>query len=541
MHLEKHQCVPYIIQQEERCGRMLMAGRDIQAGEVIFTDIPGAVGPDLNSKPCCLSCYKKLEGDDDQEEEEDENDDKIYRCSQCSWPLCSPTCEDGPHARECQLFQIHRQHRPNFIIDNNSSAYNAIMVLRVLWLKEQDPGTWEKINILMDHNEAKESTSKTKHPSPEVSREDILDFIRNHCKLTQFSQQEILHVLGVIDTNTYIVGENPDKDVDLQGIFPIASILNHSCTSNTIQYALDDFRYVCRAVTDIRQGEELTTNYFHFRYHFFGLTYRITELYSLWHFQCSCHRCHDVTEFGTHCDSIQCKNCSKGFLSSINCLHQDSDWVCDTCSNNITNNDIKDLINDWWNVVEDTPKYDVRLLEELLNKLLDVFHPNHYYPMEVKRKIIENIGETEGFEMEELSVAWLQKKVDYCRDHLEIQSLVAPGLSEYQAYMSWHISKPLYWLASKKHEMGDMEKTDLNQVMCQVAEHLLMVINIWGPYVKDSLEQSRAAEALELLGKVDDAHLHQHLVTKAEQLLEKFIEEPCGRGHMKISVDRVQL
>ena len=31
----------------------------------------------------------------------------LYRY--CSWPLCSPYCQvdDGPHARECSLFQIH--------------------------------------------------------------------------------------------------------------------------------------------------------------------------------------------------------------------------------------------------------------------------------------------------------------------------------------------------------------------------------------------------------------------------------------------------
>lgn len=498
---------------------MLMAARDIRAGEVLFTDIPGAVGPDLNPKPCCLSCYKRLEG--------------MYRCSKCAWPLCNPSCQTGLHARECQLFQIHS---PKFNIDNykvKNSMYNAIMVLRVLWLKEHDPDTWDKINMLMDHNEAKDSMSKT--------REDIIDFIRNHCKLTQFSQKEILHVLGVIDTNAYIVGENPNKDIDLQGLFPITSILNHSCTSNTLCYATDDFTFVCRAVTDIDRGEELTTNYLHFHYHFFGLTYRISELSSHWHFQCSCRRCRDVTEFGSYCDAIQCKDCNDGFLSPINCLHRESEWVCDSCYSNFTPNQITNVVNHWWNIMEDTPKYDVFLLEELLQQLLEVFHPNHYYPMEVKRKLIENIGETRGFETEGLSVAWLQKKVDYCRDHLKVQSAVAPGMSEFRAYMSWQISEPLYWLAKKNQKVGLIDKYDLNEIMCEVAEHLLMVINIWGPYRKNSTEQKKAAEAMEFLGKVDEDYLHKHLVTKAEKLLERFIEEPYGRGHMKISVGSVEL
>merc|ERR1712142_1071931 len=46
-----HQCLPYTILHENRCGRLLMASRDISAGEVLFNDIPGAVGPDNNPKP----------------------------------------------------------------------------------------------------------------------------------------------------------------------------------------------------------------------------------------------------------------------------------------------------------------------------------------------------------------------------------------------------------------------------------------------------------------------------------------------------------
>ena len=52
--------LPYKILYEERCGRQLVAARDILAGEVLFTDSPGAVGPDTNPKPVCLNCYKRL-------------------------------------------------------------------------------------------------------------------------------------------------------------------------------------------------------------------------------------------------------------------------------------------------------------------------------------------------------------------------------------------------------------------------------------------------------------------------------------------------
>ena len=36
-------------------------------------------------------------------------------------------------------------------------------------------------------------------------------FIQNVCKL-KFTEKEIRHVLGVIDTNAYIIGENINKE-----------------------------------------------------------------------------------------------------------------------------------------------------------------------------------------------------------------------------------------------------------------------------------------------------------------------------------------
>ena len=108
------------------------------------------------------------------------------------------------------------------------------MTLRVLWLKQNDLKTWKMLEILMDHQEMSDKDDKIFN--------GIVDFIQNVCKL-KFTEKEIRHVLGVIDTNAYIIGENVSKDVDIQGLFPTTSIINHSCTANTICYATDGFRF----------------------------------------------------------------------------------------------------------------------------------------------------------------------------------------------------------------------------------------------------------------------------------------------------------
>ena len=107
-----HNSSSYTILHEDRCGRLLMADRDISRGEVVFTDIAGAMGPDINPRPLCLNCYKTLPG-------------LIYRCKHCSLPLCSPFCqiENGPHSRECSLFQ---EHSPRYANKSINKGLNVL-------------------------------------------------------------------------------------------------------------------------------------------------------------------------------------------------------------------------------------------------------------------------------------------------------------------------------------------------------------------------------------------------------------------------------
>ena len=102
----------YAIHYEERCGRQLIAARDIKAGEVVFQDTPAAVGADNNPGPICLTCYKRLPGTRVYtwlcgHVTRDTCAGLVYRCRHCGWPLCSPHCqqEDGPHVRECSMLR----------------------------------------------------------------------------------------------------------------------------------------------------------------------------------------------------------------------------------------------------------------------------------------------------------------------------------------------------------------------------------------------------------------------------------------------------
>jgi len=310
--------------------------------------------------------------------------------------------------------------------------------------------------------------------------------------------------VGIIDTNAYIIGQNPDRNVDIQGLFPITSIINHSCMANTICFAREDFSFTCRAVTDIQEGEELTTNYLYHQYHFFGHSYRAEELQDFWHFSCDCARCRDRTELGTMTDSVLCTACRVGVLRAPS-SSSGSSWACTQCGSSNLDREVNNRINHWWNIIQESDSSDTNQCLDLLDQLARLFHHNHYYLLEMKRRVVENISRTN----KPVSIGLLEKSVRYCKDHLEIQASLAPGLSEYRAYISYHMARALYSLIKEQHKDRMVNMDQVVESMTEVCEHLLVVITIWGQYRTGSYEKVVANEADSLIGQVKIEYLNK--------------------------------
>ena len=470
----------YYVSYEERCGRLLVAATDIRAGETVFSDLAAATGPDNNPRPVCLVCCARLVRG------------HVVTCHTCGWPLCSVTCRDniGPHHRECELF---RRHGIEFDINDMKTScpsYNAIMVLRLLWLRDNDPETWEKIDMLMDHREDNSEVTSN-------AEERVITFIRVFCRLSQFSRDLVVRVIGIIDTNSYIIGENKNNNVDIQGLFPTCSIINHSCTANTVCFASDDFRFICRAVVDIPQGAEITTNYLYYQYHCFGNSYRVSELQDYWHFTCTCARCSDPGELGSGVDRVLCPACGQHTLTPGPRHYSASPWSCDQCSHTESGAEMAARIDETWNFLQENVWTNLSGQISVLESLLHFYGKWHYYVMEVKRRIIELIGGEEN-SYNDVDQWLLEKKLVYCQEHLKVCKILTPGLTEYRAYVSFHYAETLHAMMSRDLMTWDADN------LASLLDHLDSVIHIWSDYRQGSTENGKVKLAMKLKHEINN-------------------------------------
>lgn len=219
-------------------GRYLVATRDLEPLELIIADDPGIFGPNHDTPPACLECLLPVNGD--------------YLCSHCSLPLCGPQCASGPnHYPECQVFsqplstnfsfrvQMDRP-LPDGIKKRYCPEYCCIAPLRALEMKKNNPKMWERILLLMDHEER-----QTEEEYQKMFQVNVIDFLIKTCGLN-YSESEIQQVIGIIRTNALQVQDPIMKFHGASGrvVYPTLSYLSHSCICNA------RYRFVYISLTD---------------------------------------------------------------------------------------------------------------------------------------------------------------------------------------------------------------------------------------------------------------------------------------------------
>ena len=112
-------------------------------------------------------------------------------------------------------------------------------------------------------------------------------------------------------------------------------MMNHSCSCNTktIIDSANQFEMTIMANVELSAGDEITNQYMKPDK---PSLYRRPLLRQKWHFDCSCVRCLDPTELGSHLSSLRCpgrvsrRQC-EGTLLLTSPTSPSSDWACQSC------------------------------------------------------------------------------------------------------------------------------------------------------------------------------------------------------------------
>eukprot|EP00092_Neocalanus_flemingeri_P003072 GFUD01003281.1.p1 GENE.GFUD01003281.1~~GFUD01003281.1.p1 ORF type:complete len:499 (+),score=130.58 GFUD01003281.1:101-1597(+) len=393
IHRPSNTCLPFRILFQEGVGRCVVAARDILAGEMVIEDKAAMIGPACRER-VCLECLAPISEE--------------TRCHICGLPLC---CEGPRHHLECQIMK-------GWKVGSNLSLYLAVCIIRGL---AADGDTQELVDGLMDHLDERrlddgEDDWDWKNVECHVI-DQLLECGVDHSKLA------MERIAGIFLTNNVSCAALKGGEENGFGLFPIFSILSHSCLANT-RRCVEGEKMKVRATIPIKKGQEILTSY---TYPELGSVVRTTQFRTTWYFDCACERCADPTELGTFLSCLKCAGC-EGCILPAESLVSDSDWVCGGCGHSIAGEEAMER-NLKIKIKCDECKENIEDMENLIPELLKFCHPNHYLIMQIKKNLALMYGNTENTSMTNLTDKQLARKVSLCQEWMEVLGKVDRGFT----------------------------------------------------------------------------------------------------------------
>ena len=109
-----------------------------------------------------------------------------------------------------------------------------------------------------------------------------------------------------------------------------------------------------------------------------------------WFFDCSCPRCLDPTELGSHFGSILCdiRKCGGPVISS-DPSNNLSDFHCQKCGKTMSYETVMSVISTSERMIQNNDAQDgvIEHYERILDKLSSLLHPGNYLMLELKQKL----------------------------------------------------------------------------------------------------------------------------------------------------------
>ncbi|XP_050298611.1 SET domain-containing protein SmydA-8-like [Anthonomus grandis grandis] len=454
----------YEVKTSKVMGRFIVSKKDIRPGEVIISEGPLVVGPCTDCKVQCLGCYKNLE-----------NEKKFTRCHNCGWPICSRKCSGlrtahGHSEIECTILEECKSASlMNFTsLEDLRLHYQAIVPLRCLILKTTDPSSYSILMDMESHNEIRKNIPDLW----ELNQTRVVDRIIKDWRLTEFTEEEIHTICGILEVNAFEIGQ---QGVNIRGLYATAFLLSHDCVPNTNHTDEENtYHLTIRASTRIPKGYPVTLSY---AYTLQCTQKRREHLLENKFFECRCKRCADPTELGTYTGALICPKCDNGLVLCDNPLNFDSTWSCIYSGKQcpgyvISANSMKLLLNRISQEADQIDSNDIKAMEHFLQKYRNVLHPTHYLCLAIKISLSQVYGRISGYIIQELNEKPLLRKKELCEEILSVFDVIEPGFTRIRGVTLYEIHAPMMILLTRQIESQPMSKKDIKAALKDILKYL---------------------------------------------------------------------
>ncbi|XP_062560550.1 SET domain-containing protein SmydA-8-like [Armigeres subalbatus] len=436
------------IKESDELGRYLVAKRDLARGQQILVEQPIAVGPYWDSEIRCLNCYKNS-------------------CTICRKCKMAPLCFDcaAHNETECNFYRDSGLNI-NFLIDH----FNVVTPVRCLLLATTNPAKFDEMMTMEAHSNIRRGSEIWKAHEKKVVRPLLDSKAFEKMQYPVVTDELIQQICGFFDINAFEIRGNMDDGLQFEslvrGLYPKVALMAHHCVPNTLIVVDGDAKLRLYTTVPVKKGEMLLYNYTR---SLFGTFERKAHLKIGKYFVCSCSRCEDPTELGTHLSSLICTRCDDGLCSYYG---KEDKWVCSSCAKEVEKKYVDNVFS---NARKDAMECanDIHELERTIAKHSRTLHPCNSIILELKQTLA---GELRNLCLlsppSKISKQILQRKFDLCQEMLAILRVLEPGISRLTGIALYEYNVALWDLTRKKFDTKIIPAEDLLEELAKAESGL---------------------------------------------------------------------
>ncbi|KMQ84548.1 protein isoform a [Lasius niger] len=303
----------------------------------------------------------------------------------------------------------------------------------------------------------------------EVDVVDVIRKLRMPAETEPPSAELMQKLCGILDVNAFELRSPGVLDglLPLRGLYIEATLMAHDCRGNTYLTVDDNFQLTVYASVPIKQDEPILFNY---TSSLLGTLERREHLREGKYFECECPLCEDPYELQSHLSSVLCPRCKEGFVgmqdtSVIPSYERASRWQCQICKRTYSGRLIRATLNICKTLVDECEDIDVKSIDNLLKRLSQSLHANHFLMLSLKQKLLTACRR----EITSLNPRRkiMQKMLNTCKEVYNVLDIVEPGISRSKGIMLYEIHLPMIILANQSYSAREISSA---QLVCRLEE-----------------------------------------------------------------------